>query len=419
MTACQAMTASSKRTRWSLMLEALPWVLALFPLAAIGQAQEGLVFSAPGRIRARSDGGNAAGGRTTWGGAVYWATFPGAKARVVRISPADQDVKGLTVASSGRVVWVIDGERGGSTLKTVSYPDLKVREHPRAVPPYRSGWVVLAPDGRALAYPVWTPVDPQGRRRQLTLEEQREFYSRPGQSRPRTDIHCEDLETGRARVVSGNWAVLRSPVWSPDGKRMAFYAFASTREDPGSWLWVVDIATSETRRLAGPTKFIGIAAPKRKRFWSKQWAPVWSRDGNTVFFNARYGDDPESGFIYQVDAHGESKPARVSSGRCIGTTPEGDAIYVHRGKEVFLLSLKGKQIKTSLLSRPQGYWYPKVSPSGAWVAHHDFTSMILVASLRGARRELAIPDVTGPTSSYHWVHALAPVGKLPPAQSRE
>jgi Tol biopolymer transport system component len=241
----------------------------------------------------------------------------------------------------------------------------------------------------------------------LTVEQHHEFYSRPDQP-VRADVYCEDLESGRVRVLTGNWKTLKMPVWSPNGKGIAFYAFRSKRRDPGNWLWVVDIATSEARPIAGPSKFIGTAAPQRPRWWSKQWAPVWSRDGKMIFFNARYGGDGKFGLVYRVDADGESAPIRLSPGQCLGTTPDGDAICVYNDREVFLLSLKGDRTKTSLVRRPQRYWYPKVSPSGAWLAHHDFSSAILVASLRVTSTGLAIPDVTGPTSSYYWVHAAPP-----------
>jgi hypothetical protein len=180
---------------------------------------------------------------------------------------------------------------------------------------------------------------------------------------------------------------------------------------------VADVATGAYKRLSEPTKFVGPKDIQERGHLSMEWAPVRSRKGDTVFFCARYGDDPEDGLIYRVEAGGESKPLRVTAGRCLGTTPDDLGIYVYRRAEqlgrVCLIPLDGKQRERELLSMPAAC-LPSVSPSGKWVAYHDGMSAIVIRSLQGAPLEMTIPGLghtpalTRATGSFFWVNGPPP-----------
>ena len=60
------------------------------------------------------------------------------------------------------------------------------------------------------------------------------------------------------------------PVWSPDGNSIVYVSNRS--EKWADDLWIVDIQTSETRKLTANLHVMS--------------TPIWSPDGSTIAFNA-------------------------------------------------------------------------------------------------------------------------------------
>ena len=116
------------------------------------------------------------------------------------------------------------------------------------------------------------------------------------------DFSCSDsrliiaeIATGAWRIVSGEGQRVTWPVWSPDGRTIAFVAKSDERELPSGWpmlsvqdqhdarrglaLYLLDLETGVQRRLTDPGEG-----------WDSR--PQWSSDGSRLLY--RRGIDPEN-----------------------------------------------------------------------------------------------------------------------------
>jgi dipeptidyl aminopeptidase/acylaminoacyl peptidase len=118
----------------------------------------------------------------------------------------------------------------------------------------RVGAPALSPDGRQVAYAI-TRYDVDA-------------------NRGRTDIWLVPVAGGEPRQMTAGSASSSSPVWSPDGTRLAF---VSARGGDGPQIWVMPVDGGEARQL---TKLEGGAT-----------GPVWSRDGRSMLVTSRVWPD--------------------------------------------------------------------------------------------------------------------------------
>ena len=130
------------------------------------------------------------------------------------------------------------------------------------------GTASWSPDGRQLAY---------GRESNTPWGRQPPRVARtagPAVSGP-SGIEILDLESGTARLLVGFG---RDPVWSPDGKHIAFARDWDERiRDYREELWIIPAVGGEPRRLA-------------RGAW-----PSWAGDSNHLFFHSR-----EEGMLYSL-----------------------------------------------------------------------------------------------------------------------
>lgn len=99
--------------------------------------------------------------------------------------------------------------------------------------------------------------------------------------------------TARRRIARNGKTSFDVPVWSPDARRIAFYAGDPTFGTSTTFLYVVNSDGSQRRRLAS------IA-------WSTD-RPCWTDDGKTLVYN-------DGHWIYRVAASGRAGPVRLIRG---------------------------------------------------------------------------------------------------------
>lgn len=114
------------------------------------------------------------------------------------------------------------------------------------------------------------------------------FTSRVG---PTTGIFTADEDgSGLARLTTATDTMETAPSWSPDGKKLAYFA---TRIDTGTTdLRIVDLASRETVRIAGGGRDKGPAAVQ------------WSADGKRLCFLASDNPSERQVWVVQQDGSG-------------------------------------------------------------------------------------------------------------------
>jgi Tol biopolymer transport system component/C-terminal processing protease CtpA/Prc len=127
------------------------------------------------------------------------------------------------------------------------------------------------------------------------------------------DIWSAPASGGAARLLVAHPATESRPLYSPDGKSLAFI---STRTGNGD-IYILDLATGRTRRLTYDD--------------ARDQLDAWSRDGKWIYFssNSRAGDTGAND-IYRVSANGGT-PMMVTDERMINEynaapSPDGKSL---------------------------------------------------------------------------------------------
>src|SRR2546421_2403122 len=110
------------------------------------------------------------------------------------------------------------------------------------------------------------------------------------------DIWTVPAEGGEARLLVSHPATESRPLYSPDGRRLAFI---STRTGNGD-IYVLDFASGDLKRLTFDDGF--------------EQLDSWSYDGKWVYFSSTARDISASNDIYRVSAEGGT-PMQVSADR--------------------------------------------------------------------------------------------------------
>ena len=280
---------------------------------------------------------------------VYVASFQNKAVDIKRISPKGKYVEELLVHTSGKIIWTL----GSCKPKgPISYCGFQVDFIGRRVPDWRSD-VVLSPDGKTLAY--------VGYEKGCGLS-----------------LYCEDINTGKIRMLSSNWRFLEMPAWSPDGKKIAYYCTKDPKFDKvghpnGVCLNVVDIATGKDIQVAPPSHRISSVTCGEERVYP----PVWSKKGDRLSFKADYEKKhahPKrySGHTYEVPAEGGKKPVLLTKDRkyAFCASRKDDVVYVAEKKGIYAVTLDANEapLKKVLLIKGR-FLRPKISPSGKMLAY--------------------------------------------------
>src|SRR3954454_17874858 len=100
------------------------------------------------------------------------------------------------------------------------------------------------------------------------------------------DIWTVPLAGGDARLLVSNPASDSRPVWSPDGRQLAF---VSTRTGNGD-IYVLDLASGATRRVTFDD--------------AQDKLDAWSRDGRWLYFDSTSREISGMNDVYRVAASG-------------------------------------------------------------------------------------------------------------------
>ena len=225
----------------------------------------------------------------------------------------------------------------------------------------------------------------------------------------RSNLWIVDVAGNRVRELThGNWRDF-SPVWSPDGEKIAFLSdrdgttqlhvmWFDTREvaqlthleqTPSDLTWSPDgKMLAFTTFLKDEKPALSVKLPKKPEGakWAKPAVIVdrlsWARDGR--------GPVPKGySHIFVIDAELGGTPKQLTSGAYSNNDPQWsadgkkiyfsgilklDAEYLHGDSEIYSVDLKTLEIDT-LTDRKGPDRGPLVSPDGKWIAYTGYDDM--------------------------------------------
>ena len=247
--------------------------------------------------------------------------------------------------------------------------------------------------------------------------------------RSRSNLWIVDIAGKRVRELThGNWRDF-SPVWSPDGKKIAFLSdrdettqihvmWLDTREvaqlthldrSPGSLRWSPGgKKLAFTQFIPDDKSILSVKLPKRPKGakWAKPAVIVdrlsWSRDGR--------GPTPKGNtHIFVIDAELGGTPKKITSGDYSHSDPQWskdgkkiyfsairkpEAEYLRGDSEIYSVELSTLKIKT-LTDRKGPDRGPRISPNGKWIAYTGYDDKNYTSHLSN----LYLMDIGGTTKS--------------------
>lgn len=263
--------------------------------------------------------------------------------------------------------------------------------------------------------------------------------------RTQSSLWLTDVDGKRVRELThGSWRDF-SPVWSPDGQKIAFLSdrdgttqiyvlWLDTRETarltnlertPGNITWSPDgKRLAFTIFLRSGKKILPVELPRRPR--GADWAPPavivdrlsWARDGR--------GPVPKGySHIFIVDAKLGGTPRQVTSGDYSHGDPrwsiDGSAIYFSSIRkpdaeyewgdtEIYAVDLESLEIR-ALTDREGPDRSPRVSPDGKWIAYTGYDdknytshlSSLYLMDIDGKGKRLLAGDLPNSPSTVTWV----------------
>ena len=232
--------------------------------------------------------------------------------------------------------------------------------------------IALSPDGEWVAYTV-----EDNRKRESTQDERYRFYTRTGVFLEAVgcDVWLANTKTHESRDLTEGKGSSSSPVWSPDGKYLAFYSDRSGTQHV--WLW---------ERVTGQMRQLSDAIPRP--FFNFQ-VIRWTPDSRSIIAKVL----PEGMDVEQAADLISPPPSSPTSEKSKATKPDGVTVTVYSSAETTRKSKEapaekrvetrdwmnryvgdvvaidiatGKIDRIATHLKPLGYW---VSPDGKYVAY--------------------------------------------------
>jgi len=239
-------------------------------------------------------------------------------------------------------LWVVNNDGTDRRMLIDTEKELSLLLGYNPLPEPRIGWGSTSPDGNKLALVL--------SKQALTKEEAHSL---------RHHIYLLDIDTGYCSLLVEDGT---EPVWSPDGKRIAY-------QSSNLGLWIVDIATRTTREIF----------PVEKGYEATGFA--WSPNGQKIaFLNkvASLGGTPEM-LVVNTDSTGKAVQLIPQAGYYFGGavwSPDGKRILYgssagdYTGPEIpgnlWMMNADGShQVQ---LTKDVQIVEASLSPEGAWVA---------------------------------------------------
>lgn len=193
-----------------------------------------------------------------------------------------------------------------------------------------------------------------------------EAFSKPARSR----LMLSDVDGARARVLFESKQPIMSPVWSPDGTRVAYVSFETTRP-------AIYVQTLSTGRKEQVTNFKGLNG-----------APAWSPDGQKLAMVLSKDDNPE---IYTVDLATKAF-TRITNQFAIDTEPS----WSIDGTGIFFTSDRGVKPQIYKVTLATGVT-ERVTFDGDYNARGrvspDGKSLVMVNKRPGGSYQIAAQDL--------------------------
>ena len=183
-------------------------------------------------------------------------------------------------------------------------------------------------------------------------------------------IYLMNADGSRRRSLAASQGEDWSPVWSPDGNKIAFLSGRDVKEHPE-----VGMEPEHQREVQHSEVYVmnadGTAVTRLSHIEGRKGTPAWSPDGERIAFTASVPEEGGGIVIYVVNADGTGLKALTERGGLAyqpAWSPDGKKIafglYQDTGMDIYLMNADGSG-RTRLTNAPRANGGAVWSPDGS------------------------------------------------------